>query len=109
MWARRSFSPSSAGRAVVASQYRYRYLTCDAKQTGPSKKSYRLFNIPKKLSANDVGSLRHVIERRLKYYDDPKTKPDLLLIDGGKTQLKFVNAVLDKAARLLRTSEMIVS
>ena len=66
-------------------------------KTGPDKKSYRLFNIPNVLTGNDVGSLEHVLERRIKYYDDPKIKPDLLLIDGGKTQLKFVNAVLDNS------------
>ncbi len=66
-------------------------------KTGPEKKSYRLFNIPNHLSGNDVGSLEHVLERRIKYFDDPKVKPDLLLIDGGKTQLEFVNSVLDKS------------
>ncbi len=66
-------------------------------KTGPEKKSYRLFNIPNHLSGNDVGSLEHVLERRIKYFDDPKIKPDLLLIDGGKTQLKFVNSVLEKS------------
>ena len=34
---------------------------------------------PNALSGNDIGSLKHVIERRLKYYDDPKTKPDLII------------------------------
>jgi len=66
-------------------------------KTGPEKKSYRLYNIPNHLSGNDVGSLEHVIDRRIKYFDDPKKKPDLLLIDGGKTQLKFVNSVLEKS------------
>ena len=66
-------------------------------KTGPLKKNYRLFNIPKKLSSNDIGSLEHVIERRLKYYDDPKIKPDLILIDGGKSQLKFVNRVINES------------
>jgi len=66
-------------------------------KTGPAKENYRLFNIPKSLSGNDIGSLQHVIERRLKYYDDPNTKPDLILIDGGKSQLKFVNRVIDKS------------
>ncbi len=65
--------------------------------TGPIKNDYRLFNIPNDLSGNDIGSLEHVIDRRLKYYDDPKTKPDLILIDGGKTQLKFVNDVISKS------------
>ena len=64
---------------------------------GPEKKNYRIFNIPNELSGNDVGSLKHVLERRIKYFDDPKIKPDLLLIDGGKTQLKFVNSVLEKS------------
>ena len=66
-------------------------------KTGPEKNNYRLFNIPKDLSGNDVGSLESVLERRIKYFDDPKIKPDLLLIDGGKTQLKFVNSVLNKS------------
>ena len=66
-------------------------------KTGPEKNNYRLFNIPKALSGNDVGSLENVLQRRLKYFDDPNTKPDLLLIDGGKTQLKFVNSVLDRS------------
>ena len=66
-------------------------------KTGPEKKNYRLFNIPNVLSGNDVGSLEHVLERRIKYFDDPKIKPDLLLIDGGKTQLKFINEVLDRS------------
>ena len=68
-------------------------------KTGPNKKEYRLFNIPDKLSGNDIGSLEHVLERRTKYFNDPKTKPDLLLIDGGKSQLKFVSSVIEKSAQ----------
>jgi excinuclease ABC subunit C len=62
--------------------------------SGPSNQDYRLFNIPKELSGNDVGSLKHVMERRLKYYKDKETKPDIILIDGGKTQLKFASSVI---------------
>ena len=65
---------------------------------GPLKKDYRLFNIPTSLSGNDVGSLEHVINRRLKYYDDPDTKPNLILIDGGKTQLNYVKNVINNSA-----------
>ena len=65
--------------------------------TGPVKNDYRLFNIPNDLSGNDIGSLEHVIERRLKYYDDSETKPDLILIDGGKTQLKVVKNIISKS------------
>ncbi len=66
-------------------------------KTGPLKKNYRLFNIPKKFSGNDIASLEHVIERRLKYYDDPETKPDLILIDGGKAQLNYVINVINES------------
>jgi excinuclease ABC subunit C len=66
-------------------------------KTGPTKKNYRLFNIPNELSGNDIGSLEYVIKRRLKHYDDPKTKPNLILIDGGKSQLKVVNSVISKS------------
>ena len=38
--------------------------------------------------------MEHAISRRLKYYEDKETKPDLLLIDGGKTQLKFVESII---------------
>ena len=41
--------------------------------------------------------MEHVLRRRLKYYDNPNTKPDLILIDGGKTQLKFVSNVISKS------------
>ena len=61
---------------------------------GPCKKEYRTFNIPKELSGNDVGSLEHVIKRRIKYYDNKEIKPDLILIDGGNNQLKFSQSVI---------------
>ena len=64
---------------------------------GPSKKEYRTFNIPKELSGNDVGSLEHVIQRRIKYYDNKEIKPDLILIDGGKNQLNFSQSVINNS------------
>ena len=64
---------------------------------GPQKKEYRLFNIPKDLSGNDVGSIKHVLERRIKYYENPEIRPDVILIDGGKTQLSFSQSVLNKS------------
>ncbi len=64
---------------------------------GAQKKDYRLFNIPLELSGNDIRSLEHVIERRIKYYSNPKLKPDVILIDGGKNQLNFVNSIIKKS------------
>ena len=61
---------------------------------GPNKDKYRLFNIPKDLAGNDTGSLEHALSRRLRYYDDKNIKPDLLLVDGGKTQLKFIESLI---------------
>ena len=66
-------------------------------KTGPEKNQYRLFNIPNDLVGNDIGSLEHVLERRVKYFDNPNTIPDLILIDGGKNQLKFAQSVLIKS------------
>ena len=65
---------------------------------GPSKKEYRSFNISKELSGNDVGSLEEVIQRRIKYYENKDTKPDLILIDGGKNQLNLSHAVIQNSA-----------
>ena len=64
---------------------------------GPSKKEYRTFNIPKELSGNDVGSIEHVIQRRIKYYGKKEIKPDLILIDGGKNQLNFSQSVIQNS------------
>ena len=64
---------------------------------GANKDKYRLFNIPKNLAGNDVGSLEHALSRRLKYYKDKNTQPDLLLIDGGKTQLKFAESLINNS------------
>ena len=64
---------------------------------GPCKKEYRTFNISKELSGNDVGSLEHVLQRRLKYYIDKRIKPDLILIDGGKNQLNYSQSVIQNS------------
>ena len=81
-----------------------------------------MFNISPELSGNDIGSLEHVLERRIKYYADPKLKPDLILIDGGNNQLNFVNTIINKSehhdikvisivkgSKRVRASETIIS
>ena len=89
---------------------------------GANKDKYRLFDIPNILAGNDIGSLKHALSRRLKYYEDKSTKPDLLLIDGGKTQLKYAEALIKnskhhnikvisivKSANRMRATETILS
>ena len=102
------------GQNAVASAVRF-------SSHGPEKKHYRLFNIPKELSGNDTGSMRHVLERRInKASLNPL--PDIILIDGGKLQLeaalKTFSAVtikspmilsIVKGSKRIRSSETILS
>ena len=64
---------------------------------GANKDKYRLFNIPRNLAGDDIRSMEHAISRRLKYYENKEVKPDLLLIDGGKTQLRFIEALINRS------------
>ena len=66
-------------------------------KNGSSKKDYRHFNIPQNLAGNDIGSLKHALTRRLKYYVDSSVRPDLLLIDGGRNQLKFTQNIIENS------------
>jgi len=86
------------GKNAVASLVRF-------SSNGPEKNKYRLYNIPKELSGNDIGSMRHVLERRIKKLCiDPL--PDIILIDGGKLQL---NAALSIFSALVKKPPMILS
>ena len=66
-------------------------------RNGPSKKLYRSFNIPSNLAGNDIGSLEHTLQRRIKRYDENNIVPDLILIDGGKNQLNFIQKIIAKS------------
>jgi excinuclease ABC subunit C len=86
------------GKHAVASSVRF-------SSYGPEKKNYRLYNIPKELSGNDIGSISHVLERRInKASVNPL--PDIILIDGGKLQL---NAALGAFSTFVKNSPMILS
>ena len=52
---------------------------------GPDKKFYRAYNLPKELGGNDTGSIVFAINKRL---EKNKQNPSILLVDGGKSQLK---------------------
>ncbi len=58
------------------------------KNTRPSKKDYRHFNIKTVEGANDFASMSEIIYRRYKrMLDEQQSLPQLIIIDGGKGQL----------------------
>ena len=71
---------------------------------GPDKSNYKLFNIPKELAGNDLGSIKHLLERRIKRAN-VNPLPDIILVDGGKLQLELAlstfNALLKKPPMIL--------
>jgi excinuclease ABC subunit C len=82
-----------SGKNAVASAVRF-------SSHGPEKKNYRLFNIPNEFSGNDVGSIRYVLERRIKKRS-ANPLPDIILIDGGKPQLKIALSAFSVLAKKL--------
>jgi len=71
---------------------------------GPDKSNYKLFNIPQELAGNDLGSIKHVLERRIKRANI-NPLPDIILVDGGKLQLEAAwstfNALFKKPPMIL--------
>ncbi|MCC6838483.1 MAG: excinuclease ABC subunit C, partial [Bacteroidia bacterium] len=67
------------------------------KDTKPSKKDYRHFNIKTVEGPNDFASMEEIIYRRYKRVLDEKLEmPQLIVIDGGKGQLSSALESLDK-------------
>jgi excinuclease ABC subunit C len=69
--------------------------------SGKMKKSeYRLFNIKTTDGADDYASMREVISRRVMHIGDGTLSlgecPDLILLDGGKTHVGVVRALLSE-------------
>lgn len=60
-------------------------------EQGPIKKDYRYFNIKTAMANDDYAALREAL---LRYYKHA-TAPEIVLIDGGKGQLKIAREVLD--------------
>tara|TARA_B100001013_G_scaffold176658_1_gene106179 strand:+ start:3074 stop:4900 length:1827 start_codon:yes stop_codon:yes gene_type:complete len=58
---------------------------------GKQKDLYRIYNINKINSGNDISSMKEIIQRRFSSKTQKNlTAPDLILIDGGYTHLKSV-------------------
>ena len=65
-------------------------------EQGPLKKDYRRFNIEGITPGDDYAAMRQVISRRAKYYTQAALKPDLMIIDGGKGQVKMALLALSE-------------
>lgn len=63
-------------------------------EKGPYKKGYRHFNVKKAAASDDYAALREVIYRRYKSLLETQNFPDLLIIDGGKGQLRLAEEIL---------------
>lgn len=63
-------------------------------QGEPFKEGYRRFRMRGENSGDDLASLQEMIRRRLEHQDMPL--PDLILVDGGRTQLEAVGEILQQ-------------
>lgn len=66
---------------------------------GKLKEKYRLFDISKSNSGNDISSMLEVIERRFTNKNLNLDQPDLIIIDGGKTHLSQVVKKLNQLGK----------
>lgn len=80
------------GRNIVASMVVFENAV-------PLKSHYRKFKVDLEIQ-NDFESMRQVLSRRIKEMENSDLSfseiPDLILIDGGKGQLRFAKSVLDE-------------
>ena len=64
---------------------------------GKRTKDYRIYNISRENSGNDIASMQEVVRRRYKRrLTEKDSLPDLVIIDGAYNHLKFVRSELDK-------------
>ncbi|MBR5754836.1 MAG: excinuclease ABC subunit C [Erysipelotrichaceae bacterium] len=64
------------------------------KEYKPSKKDYRLFKLEE--GADDIKSMKEMIYRRyFRVLKDQLKRPDLIIVDGGRTQIDAARQILD--------------
>jgi len=77
-----------SGTDTVASQV----VFIDGK---PAKKEYRHYNVKTVEGIDDFASMREILGRRIeRFKTEPDSMPDLILIDGGKGQLRAAHDIL---------------
>ncbi len=65
------------------------------RDTRPSKKEYRKFNIKTVVGIDDFASMREIVFRRYKrLLEEKKELPQLVIVDGGKGQLSSAYEIL---------------
>ncbi|MBN2780019.1 MAG: excinuclease ABC subunit UvrC [Alphaproteobacteria bacterium] len=67
-----------------------------ASPNGFEKELYRKFKLDNIKSGNDLDLMKEVLTRRYTRAKTENTLPDLILIDGGRTQLNITNEVLKR-------------
>jgi excinuclease ABC subunit C len=60
----------------------------------PDRSEYRRYKVKTASGDDDYGSMREILERRMKRAQKEENHPDLLVVDGGKGQLGVAMAVL---------------
>lgn len=66
-------------------------------ESGPLKSDYRRYNIQGITEGDDLAAMRQVLTRRFKHSQtEDQNLPDILLIDGGGTQLAVAEQVLEE-------------
>lgn len=66
-------------------------------ENGPLKRDYRRYNISGITPGDDYAAMRQVLLRRSKVYlQNPKLRPQLVIIDGGKGQVAVAKEVLQE-------------
>lgn len=66
-------------------------------QNGPNKSMYRKFNIEGVSAGDDYGAMSQAIQRRYSRLQKEEARlPDLLIVDGGKGQMKMAREVMNE-------------
>lgn len=72
----------------------------------PNKSEYRRYRLED--GSDDLASMKEVLYRRyFRLLKESKTMPDLILIDGGQTQLNVAKEILDSLNLNIRTASLV--